>query len=62
MKTLQTLNKGTKNVVITENFPNCGYYEACKMVNENQVVWSKDFKTIAWATRYANKFLNKTNG
>jgi len=56
METIKMLNKGNRNARIQKD--EFGYHRVTKMINKDQVTGWKDFKTLAWATRYANSHIN----
>jgi hypothetical protein len=56
METIEILNKGNINARIQKD--SLGYHKVTKMINKDQVIGSKEFKTLKGATLFANKHIN----
>ena len=50
MKTIEILNNGNRNARIQKD--EFGYHKVTRMINVDQVVGSKEFKTLEGAKRY----------
>ena len=56
MTTIKTLNKKSRVARIQKD--NLNYYKVTKMINNDQVIWSKEFKTLSGAVKFSNTHIN----